>query len=536
MKAFPINEPILCNLKIASNAMSGLVFCIGAISLAGWIFDIAALKSLHPSLPPIAPISAVLLMASGLAVCLLNNGKRSSQKRSAANLLAFFILSASSLTYIECLFDINIGLDYALFPEKIQTMSTPGRMSLQSIINFLVVGLSVMLFDKSIQRKFYISQFIILITGAISFISLLGYIYGFPHFYTIPPFKGMSALASTAFLLIFFAVLLARPDQLLTRTFINRGISAYVSRRLFTSLLVLTILDILVMLAGRFHFYNPAFRPMIHLWLIVTVFIYLIYVTFNSMDKVAQMEETVTRLKEIDRAKDEFISTASHQLRTPLSSISWHIEMLLSKNLGKTTSKQRNHFLAIAQVNRHMISIVNDLLHTSRINTGKLVVRPEPVDCNLIIAKAAESVTSESEARNVKLKLDLDENLPFIIGDQELIYAAIENLIVNAIRYNRPRGTVTVATKTQGEGVKIHVSDTGIGIPQKMQAKVFSKLFRAENAKKQHPNGSGLGLYITKAIVERHGGRIGFRSKARKGTDFFFTLNSLECNNKRPKK
>lgn len=247
----------------------------------------------------------------------------------------------------------------------------------------------------------------------------------------------------------------------------------------------------------------------------------------KSMLSFEGVAHDITREIEVDRAKSEFVSLASHQLKTPLTAISWLTEALLSGDKGALNEEQRKYIENIHMTDRSMMEMVNDLLNVSRIELGTLQLRPEEID----IAKFAHSVVDEqkktADDKHISLVLDFEENLPHLQADKNLVKMIFQNLVSNAIKYTPPNGSVklTIARGTgMRETVFITCADTGIGIPKDEQDKVFEKLHRAKNAQANVPDGTGLGLYVIKTIVERIKGAITFDSIEGKGTTFYVTL------------
>ncbi|MFA5197520.1 MAG: CHASE4 domain-containing protein [Patescibacteria group bacterium] len=235
------------------------------------------------------------------------------------------------------------------------------------------------------------------------------------------------------------------------------------------------------------------------------------------------IERDITKAKEVDRAKTEFVSLASHQLRTPLSSINWFTEMLLSGDAGETNKTQKEYLNEIYKGNKRMVSLVNALLNASRIELGTFGVEPEPSDIVAISKDVIEELEPLIKERQVYVVEDYEE-MPQIMLDPKLTRIIFQNLLTNAVKYTGGRGKVTVTIKKDNEYVTISVADTGFGIPPDQQEKVFTKLFRADNIKALDAEGSGLGLYIVKSIVEESNGKIWFESEENKGTTFYVSL------------
>ncbi len=232
------------------------------------------------------------------------------------------------------------------------------------------------------------------------------------------------------------------------------------------------------------------------------------------------------QLKALDEAKSKFISVAAHQLRTPLSAIKWILHMI---NLGQFKDEvERQDFLHKAtESTDRMISLVNDLLEVDHIESGKDHFAFLPVDCSDLISAVVSDVSALAEERNISVATDMKAQAK-VVGDSTKLRDLFQNLIENAIKYTSPNGTVRVSSTEEDTCVSIVIQDSGIGIPDDEQDQIFSKFFRAPNALKTQTVGSGLGLFIAKEIVKRHGGKIWFESKVGTGTTFFVNLPKVQ--------
>ena len=233
----------------------------------------------------------------------------------------------------------------------------------------------------------------------------------------------------------------------------------------------------------------------------------------------------ITREKMIENMKTEFVSISAHQLRTPLSAIKWTLRMLLDGDLGAVTEKQKEFLEKTYKSNERMITLINDLLNVTRIEEGRYIFKVFLFDIQEICQTVADSFREMAKQRNIKLVFQQpDEKLPKVKLDKEKITLAIQNLVENALKYTPCNGEVTISLKSANMKAELCVKDTGIGVPKDQLDRVFSKFFRGANVLKINTEGTGLGLYIARNIVEAHKGRIWFQSKEGQGSTFCFSL------------
>ena len=237
----------------------------------------------------------------------------------------------------------------------------------------------------------------------------------------------------------------------------------------------------------------------------------------------------ITHIKEIDRMKTEFVSVASHQLRTPLTPLRLFSEMLLNGEVGKLNPKQKEYIEAISQSTQRMIKLVNDLLNVSRIETGRLKIEPKLIQIEDFIQSIIDEAVPVANSHRCRFIFNKPKiKLPKIPIDPTLVRQVIHNLITNAIRYSsKKQCDIVVTLARKSHDYIISVKDNGIGIPENIQSRIFEKFFRADNAQKAEADGSGLGLYVAKMIIEASGGEIWFESppkSEKRGTIFYVSI------------
>ena len=228
------------------------------------------------------------------------------------------------------------------------------------------------------------------------------------------------------------------------------------------------------------------------------------------------LAEQNNRLRELDRLKDEFVSLVSHELRTPLTSIRGYVELLLDE--GEALSADQRRFLEIVDRNSsRLLELVGDLLFLAQIEAGKLAIEIGTVDLNRVVEECVETSSPAADARAIELTARLAP-LPRIQGDRARLAQVLDNLVSNAIKFTPRGGRVEVRLLEENGSAVLEVEDSGLGIPEAEQAQLFERFFRSSTATAQAIPGTGLGLTITKAIVDRHGGLIEVESADDQGT------------------
>jgi signal transduction histidine kinase len=245
----------------------------------------------------------------------------------------------------------------------------------------------------------------------------------------------------------------------------------------------------------------------------------------DKVDKAtAKLEKTNEKLKELDSAKDEFISMASHQLRTPLTTVKGYLSMLLDEDAGKLSAQQKEFIEQAFGSSQRMVYLIADLLNVSRLSTGKFVIESKNSDLSEIVEQEVEQLQRSAKVKSIKLSYKKPKDFPRVNIDETKIRQVIMNFTDNALYYTPSKGRVEVSLEESGRSIEFKVKDNGIGVPQALQHKLFTKFYRAENAQAVRPDGTGLGLFMAKKVILAQGGSIIFNSKEDKGSTFGFTF------------
>ncbi len=282
-------------------------------------------------------------------------------------------------------------------------------------------------------------------------------------------------------------------------------------------LIILTgLITVLAMLATYFIAIEYA-DPMIVALIVISVTAVLLVISYLIV-------QGFEKLAEANRLKSEFVSIASHQLRSPLTGIKWAIALMMSEQTGDLSKEQLDRLETIKESNQRMINLVNDLLNVSRIEQRRLGLKPEKISLEKILRELIEEYTLLAKAKNVNVSLETGKNLPSISIDPQGIKLVLHNLIDNAIRYTKGGGQVGLRLFKRSRFIRCEIEDNGVGIPKEDQKKIFQKFFRSQNVMKYQTEGTGLGLFIAKAIIRGSKGNIGFRSQEGKGSTFWIEL------------
>ena len=232
----------------------------------------------------------------------------------------------------------------------------------------------------------------------------------------------------------------------------------------------------------------------------------------------------ITEQKKLDSSRREFVANVSHELRTPLTNVKGYTETLLDAGDELDGETRRNFLQVIYNESDRMTHIVKDLLTLSQLDYGKMDMEMSPIPVKLIVQNIASAMLIEARGQGLTLETKLEEPLPLILADRNRMEQVIANIVSNAIKYNRPGGTVTLSAFSQEDKVVIKVQDTGIGIPQEDIPRLFERFYRVDKARSRERGGTGLGLAIAKEIVEQHQGTSGVESQLDAGTTVTITL------------
>jgi len=248
----------------------------------------------------------------------------------------------------------------------------------------------------------------------------------------------------------------------------------------------------------------------------------LYYKLAESKAKLRKNDEKINKLEE---TKDEFISMASHQLRTPLTSVKGYISMVLEGDVGRLNATQKKLLGQAFISSQRMVSMITDMLNVSRLKTGRFILDTSPTKLDEIVKDEVRQLKETAASRGLSIRLSVPDVLSPIMVDESKIRQVVMNFIDNSIYYSKAGSKIEVQVKESENSIECLVHDEGIGVPKDDQYQLFNKFYRASNAKKARPDGTGLGLFMAKKIIIAHGGSMVFSSQVGKGSTFGFILN-----------
>ena len=247
-----------------------------------------------------------------------------------------------------------------------------------------------------------------------------------------------------------------------------------------------------------------------------------------------KLRRTNEKLKQMDETKDDFISMASHQLRTPLTSVKGYISMVLEEDAGKITPTQREMLGQAFFSSQRMVYLIADLLNVSRLKTGKFIIERAPVQLDQVVQQELRQLQETAAARSLTLQYDQPASFPVMMLDETKTRQIIMNFIDNAIYYTPAGGHIIVRLVEKDRSIELRVEDDGIGVPKLEQQHLFTKFYRAGNARQARPDGTGLGLYMAKKVIVAQGGSLLFESVEGKGSTFGFIFSKSLVANDEP--
>lgn len=241
-------------------------------------------------------------------------------------------------------------------------------------------------------------------------------------------------------------------------------------------------------------------------------------------EATSKLKSANQRLRVEDQNKDDFISMASHQLRTPLTSVKGYLSMVLDEDAGKINKVQREMLNQAFYGSSKMVYLISDLLNLSRLKSGKFSIEASKVNLAEVVEQEVDQLKDSARTHRINLIYKKPKDFPMVNMDENKIRQVVMNFLDNAIYYTPENGSIEIKLSVQDNNIELRVIDSGIGVPKEEQPHLFTKFYRGSNAKKVRPDGTGIGLYMAKKIIIAHGGAVIFNSSINKGSTFGFSI------------
>ena len=531
---------LLSAYRRASRIAGSMVLAVGLIVVVGWLFDIAAFKSILPRLATMKVNTALALGLMGISLVLASTQDEKRWIKLISKGCAATAVLIGLLTLGEYAFRQEFGIDQLLIKDTQSPENAyPGRMSPVTALNISLLGFALFILDRH-NYRWPVEAFGI---GAllISLLGLVGYIYGIPSLYEYFLYSPIAIHTTFAFSILSFGILFAQPEQGLIKIFSSADTGGGVVRRLIPgAIMVPIVLGWLLLTGERIGLYDPAFSLV--LFAVSTVIVFVIMIWWNAgLLQIAdllrqrtqiQLSESKEAEEELQKAKREleaanreleaFSYSASHDLRSPLRSIDGFSQAVLEDYGELLPLEGRNFLETVRKSARHMGELIDDLLKLSHITRAE--IRSVQVDLTRLARNILAELQRTHPERSVKYRVEpnLTEHC-----DERLIRVVLENLLNNAWKYTSKQeyAEIEFGSRLENDQSVYFIRDNGAGFDMAYADKLFGP-FQRLHTTTEFP-GTGIGLATVQRIIHRHGGRIWAQAAVDKGATFFFTLSTL---------
>ncbi len=488
------------------------------VLLGGWALHFQLLIRMRAN-------TAFGLALIGLATWIHTDGL----KKSAKCIVCIVCLSTSALlgllTLSEYLTGRDVGIDQLLF-NNVSTAGFAGRMPVLTASSLMLFALGGLLLWYT--RRLFIAQSLILMAATVCLMKALGIIYGVPDVFGLQQQTSMPITSALSGLAIGVAVLFSHPERGIMQAVSSDAPGGILARRLLPAAIVIPTVLGWVLGEGQLRgLYGTNTGLVLFTSAIVVVFSILIWMNAGLLNRLyvdRLRAETHSRIAEAaNRAKGDFLAVVSHEIRTPMNSILGMADILRQSQLD-TDQRRYVDFLRRAAAN--LMTLINDILDLSKIEAGKVELEHAPFDVREVVEQALEVIEASARAKGLALRIDFEKELETaVMGDPVRLRQVFLNLLGNAVKFT-DNGWITVTARRSSEqagAIQFAVADSGIGIPEDKAAAIFEDFTQADSSTTRKYGGTGLGLGITRRLVELMGGRISVTSFPGKGSTFQFT-------------
>jgi signal transduction histidine kinase len=500
----------------------GFAICVGVLVLVGWFLNLEPLRLLIPNYVAMNPGTAVLFIFTGVALMGKLRGDSSGSVRFMANFMSAVVVIAAGSEFLELTGHWHSLVDEWLFASKLSggQFSPPNRMAPNSALNFILIGLAILLLD--FRGRGSVSQGLAIIAGFGALLPITGHLYGVRSFTGLAAFTPMALHSAVTFLVLATGIFFAVPHAPLGKPFATKEPHGVLARILLPSTVVLILfLGWLCAWGERHDLYDAAFGTALYAITLCVLFAILVRWTVSEVGRLgAERARANARLREVNRRKDEMIAVVSHDLCSPLTGFRMVIDLLRDKN-----QERSEELLGIMDHSAtRMVAMVRGLLDISKLQADEIELKLEDVMVSELIRQAMEPLAINANAKRIKLQLEVAPGEPTLRADRLRVSQIFSNLLSNAVKFTPNGGAVDVSVTPTAEGVQVDVKDTGLGIPKDEIAQIFDKYRQTTTKATAGEGGMGLGLAIVRELVLLHAGEITVASEVNRGTVFSVRL------------
>ena len=519
-----------------TSAASGIAACvIGIAVLLGWAVNSTTLISIHPRFIAMLPITALTALLAGSAIVYLQRG-RSNRTIALARGVAAFVVTVAALSLASRAMGQAIGFVDVLFRDRVAShpYRPVGVMATNSGITFLLTGTALFLITSASLRARRVGRMLATIGLSVAGVALLGHLYGAPALFMVDRYAGMALLTAIAFAALNLGVLFLFPTDSGISLVTSQDLTAELMRRLLAWTVMLpVILGFLWIEARRASLLSR--ETGVAVFVVVTtgcIAAMLLYSARFLRHTDRERNEVLLREREArataeqaNRAKSDFLAVMSHELRTPLNAIVGYVALLAEEIPGPVTPAQAHNLARIRDNALHLTNVVDEVLTLARVESGKEVLRREPVKVELLLQDAAAALEPLARAKGLVFHYSCETPVT-IESDAHRLRQILINLGGNAVKFTH-RGSVRMRARLRGDVLIIDVTDTGIGIAPQHRDRIFDAFLQVERPHTRKYGGSGLGLSVSRKLARLLGGDITVDSREGEGSTFTLSISAV---------
>jgi signal transduction histidine kinase len=513
-------------LRTISIGLGAATAGLGFAALIGWSFRIEVLFKGAPGWIAILPWTALLFAAGGMSLVLQQVRPN---WRVGAWLGAFVLVAGTAMT-VQRLGGMDWPINRMLFPTYVSEhpYRPVGLMATNSAIAMLLLGIALTAFGN--RRYRHVREIAGALALLIGFFAVLGYVYDVSRLYRLDLYAAMAQFTTTCFVLLSTSVLIAKPERGLASLLTGKSSSAVFTRRLLIASVVFpVVLGRLWLAARRSGLVSREIGVALFVISVVVVFLAIVFWSAYALRHSESIREAArTEAERANRAKSEFLAIMSHELRTPLNAIRGYADLLEMGIGGALSSEQKQHVTRIKRSERHLLTLIDDLLTYTQIESGRIRYDIRKIPLKSVVEEAFLLTEPKINAKRIELSAKLDGvEDDFIHADPDKVLQILLNLISNAVKFTEPGGRIALACScdpSRDDALLMEVRDWGRGIPGDKIDLIFEPFFQIEAGLTRNSDGVGLGLAVSRTLARAMNGDVTASSTPGAGSVFVVRL------------